>query len=179
MRTSSYSSQKYNNTAGNNVWSTTTLKTYLNNTFYNTLTDEAKSMISAYPFKVGSCAVAITASAATQCIATLTDSAIVGLMDIADYGMSSSSCKGGSYNISAYNTNACKNSTWMAMNEWTLTPVSGSTTNAIRKNSNNANSVAVTTSMATRPVVYLNEDVYITGGSGKSADPYMLEIINE
>ena len=165
--------------AGNNVWSTTSLKTYLNGTFYNSLTTEAKSMIAAYPFNVGGCtSLAIKVTDAVTCTTSLTDSGIVGLTDIVDYGKvaSTAGCRNGTTNLSAttYRTN-----NWLYLSsEWTITPVSSGTTSAIRKTTSTSGvGTTVTTNGSIRPTMYLIEDVYIIGGTGTQTDPYVVKLL--
>ena len=172
-----YAYDKYHSDTTTNIWADSYAKNYLNTTFYNTLTEEAKSMISAYNYKVGKCSATVTASDALTCIATATDSGIVGLLDIADYGMSSTNCKDGTQPVSNYTTTTCRNSSWLVQNEWTITGDLDSATNALRKYSYNVVTAAVNTNNYYRPVVYLNSNVKIVGGTGTSSEPYILKVL--
>ena len=103
----------------------------------------------------------------------------VGLMYASDYGYSvkNSSCNHSSTSLGSYYTTACGGSAWMLKNgkEWTVSP-----------DSSNANYVfyviyyaGVPSSYATygfgvRPVLYLNSNVYITGGDGSINNPFQV-----
>ena len=177
IRSSTYGYDKYHNNTTANIWIDSYAKNYLNTTFYNTLTEEAKGMISAYDYKVGKCNAAVTASEALECIATDTDSGIVGLLDIADYGMSSTNCKDGAQPVSNYTNSTCRNSSWLVQNEWTITADLATDTNALRKYSNNVVTAAVNTNNYYRPVVYLNANVKIVGGTGTSSEPFIVKVL--
>ncbi|MGM9848148.1 MAG: hypothetical protein ACI312_00130, partial [Bacilli bacterium] len=105
----------------------------------------------------------------------------VGLMYASDYGYSvkNSSCNHSSKSLDSYYTTACGGSAWMLKNgkEWTVSP-----------DSSNANYVfyviyyaGVPSSYATygfgvRPVLYLNSNVYITGGDGSINNPFQVSL---
>ena len=105
----------------------------------------------------------------------------VGLMYASDYGYSvkNSSCNHSSTSLGSYYTTACGGSAWMLKNgkEWTVSP-----------DSSNANYVfyviyyaGVPSSYATygfgvRPVLYLNSNVYITGGDGSINNPFQVSL---
>ena len=105
----------------------------------------------------------------------------VGLMYASDYGYSvkNSSCNHSSTSLNDYDATACGGSAWMLKNgsEWTVSP-----------DSSNANYVfyviyyaGVHSSYATygfgvRPVLYLNSNVYITGGDGSINNPFQVSL---
>ena len=66
------------------------------------------------------------------------------------------------------------NTTWLTMEQFTLTASGTSQVKAV--SSSGLVDSAVNVSKATYPVVYLKEDVLIIGGSGTQADPYLLEL---
>ena len=103
----------------------------------------------------------------------------VGLMYASDYGYSvkNSSCNHSSTSLGSYNTTACGGNAWMLKNgnEWTLSPNSSSASSVLFVISNafvysyNANN-----GFGVRPVLYLNSNVYITGGDGSINNPFQV-----
>ena len=103
----------------------------------------------------------------------------VGLMYASDYGYSvkNSSCNHSSISLGSYNTTACGGSAWILKNgyEWTLSPYSSFAyyvfyvsyfAYANYDNAGSGNGV--------RPVLYLNSNVYITGGDGSINNPFQV-----
>ena len=103
----------------------------------------------------------------------------VGLMYASDYGYSvkNSSCNHSSKSLYDYDATTCGGSAWMLKNgyEWTLSP-----------NSSYADRVFYVSGLANvsyynayfnygaRPVLYLNSNVYITGGDGSINNPFQV-----
>ena len=105
----------------------------------------------------------------------------VGLMYASDYGYSvkNSSCNHSSTSLGmgGYDKTACGGSAWMLKNgyEWTLSPYSSDAyrvfyvfSSANVDDSNSYNGFGV------RPVLYLNSNVYITGGDGSINNPFQV-----
>ena len=103
----------------------------------------------------------------------------IGLMYASDYGYSvkNSSCNHSSRSLLSYDKTACGGNAWMLKNgnEWTLSPNSSSASSVLFVISNafvysyNANN-----GFGVRPVLYLNSNVYITGGDGSINNPFQV-----
>lgn len=100
-------------------------------------------------------------------------------MYASDYGYSvkNSSCNHSSRSLLSYDKTACGGNAWMLKNgfEWTLSPNSSSASSVLFVISNafvysyNANN-----GFGVRPVLYLNSNVYITGGDGSINNPFQV-----
>ena len=103
----------------------------------------------------------------------------VGLMYASDYGYSvkNSSCNHSSISLGSYNKTACGGNAWMLKNgdEWTVSPLSSRTSYVLYVGygafvgGNNA-----IAGWGARPVLYLNSNVYITGGDGSINNPFQV-----
>ena len=103
----------------------------------------------------------------------------VGLMYASDYGYSvkNSSCNHSSISLGSYNTTACGGSAWMLKNgnEWTLSPISSFAYSVFYVYfSANVNTDLALEGIGARPVLYLNSNVYITGGDGSINNPFQV-----
>ena len=104
----------------------------------------------------------------------------VGLMYASDYGYSvkNSSCNHSSTLLKSYGTTACGGSAWILKNglEWTLSPLSSYDGYVFRVNDDAdvVYSGGVTFGNGVRPVLYLNSNVYITGGDGSLNNPFQV-----
>ena len=103
----------------------------------------------------------------------------VGLMYASDYGYSvkNSSCNHSSISLGSYNTTACGGSAWMLKNgnEWTLSPYSSNAYYVfiVSDYASVSNDIALE-GIGARPVLYLNSNVYITGGDGSINNPFQV-----
>ena len=103
----------------------------------------------------------------------------VGLMYVSDYGYSvkNSSCNHSSVSLDSYNKTACGGSAWMLKNgnEWTLSPWSSYTAYVFHVDSDaRALYDYAIGGYDVRPVLYLNSNVYITGGDGSLNNPFQV-----
>ncbi len=103
----------------------------------------------------------------------------VGLMYASDYGYSvkNSSCNHSSISLGSYNTTACGGSAWMLKNgnEWTLSPNSSYAYYVFSVIDNAyVNGDLALEGIGARPVLYLNSNVYITGGDGSINNPFQV-----
>ena len=167
---------------GNNNWNRpATLNTYLNSTYYNSLTSEAQSQIVTATYYVGA---VINDNNDMQNQIKLekvtTSSVKVALPTLSEYirACSNTSCKTFSTYSSNYNT--CKNSDWMYGSSilwWTLSPHYSNSNNVFYVHSSGDvyNYRAHTTTYAVRPIVTLSSEVQITGGTGTQSNPYTLK----
>ena len=103
----------------------------------------------------------------------------VGLMYVSDYGYSvkNSSCNHSSKSLYDYDATACGGNAWMLKNgnEWTVSPdssyASGVFTILDRAFVSSSNAIY---GYGVRPVLYLNSNVYITGGDGSINNPFQV-----
>lgn len=100
----------------------------------------------------------------------------IGLMNASDFGYAASATYH-STNLSAYNTVAITSSNWLFSQgeEWTITHSSVDTTDALPVyNDGSIYDNWARLDYDYRPVVYLNENVYVISGTGTEADPYII-----
>ena len=177
------------NSNSTNRWSTATLQTYLNGTYLNGLTTEAQAMVGNAKWNLGGWnSSSIYANQFYQYERGTTVysgrstewTGKIALMYPSDYMYAGdlSKCSKDGLNWNTDQTN-CRDTSWLrntSVHQWTLTP-----------NSSNSNSVfvvrttgylnynfSVTSSLASRPVLYLASTVEITGGDGTSENPFTL-----
>lgn len=146
----------------------TTLYTYLNTDFYNSLSDSAKAKISSSTYYIG---VVDSLDYDAKSMYGLernfykTVSANVGLMSVSDYAFAA-----GLYSNEMISSISSKNS-----NNWLYNNKNELLVNPYLKNSDG--SVTSATSDGTkliRPVVYLNSNVKFSSGDGTNSNPYVL-----
>ena len=104
----------------------------------------------------------------------------IGLMSSSDYGYASSSCYN-SANMDSMNTTTCAGSNWLYGKgaEWTLSQdFSGTSTVFYITSNGNVHGTfyngGVGNGYSTRPVLYLDSNVYVVSGDGSEANPYVL-----
>ncbi len=158
------------------------LNTYLNGTYYNSLTTTAQSQIVEATYYVG--AVTYDNNDIQDQISdekVTTSKVKVALPTLSEYIRANSNkeqCGTFSLNNDNYST-TCKNSDWMfnsTLSWWTLSPNSGSSYALFSVNGYgyvDYNNVSHT-STAVRPAITLSSKVQITGGTGTESDPYIL-----
>ena len=104
----------------------------------------------------------------------------VGLMYASDYGYSvkNSSCNHSSISLYYYHATACGGSAWMLKNgyEWTVSPDSSDANRVFNViyNAEVNNFSFANRGHGARPVLYLNSNVYITGGDGSINNPFQV-----
>ena len=170
-------------TSNSNNWNRpATLNTYLNSTYYNSLTSTAQSQIVSHEWSVG---------AVTYANNDLADQindenskkwkGKVALPTLSEYIRANSNkerCGTLSLNNSNYST--CRTSDWMFDSSvdylWTLSPFSGNSSGVLPVNhyGNVDYHYASYTNFAVRPAITLSSEVQITGGTGTQSDPYTL-----
>ena len=170
-------------TSSSNNWNRpATLNTYLNSTYYNSLTSTAQSQIVTATYYAGG--VTYNNNDMQDQISDekgTTSNVKVALPTVSEYirAGSNTSCK----TFSTYNSNygTCKNSDWMYYSSsswWTLSPNSSNSRYVFYVRYNGSvldNSSAHATSLAVRPAITLSSDVQITGGTGTQSNPYTLQ----
>jgi len=149
---------------------------YLNNDYYGTLREEAKSQIDTHLWNVG------PLLNANQTLETSVSQekaykwrGKVGLINPSDYvkATTNTSCTTTQYN----NTN-CKNNNYMyqsSYNWWTMSPFSYSSSNNAWYvySTGSLNNASADYSGGVRPVIYLTSDISLEG-SGTVSDPYTI-----
>ena len=184
-------------TSSYNNWAGATLKTELNETYLNSLTSEARSMIGNAKYYLGGYSTSdiqkdimyqyerkiqnITSNEFYYGTNPNSWAGKLGLMYVSDYGYATSDeC---TKSLNEYNNITCKTNNWLfnSVGQWLLSHdtsnfgtvfIFGSDGNVY----NNSGSRTWFNSLAVRPTLYLKNDVKITGGSGTSANPYTLGI---
>ena len=187
MKIASIGNRAYDSSS--NDWRSADLKTYLNETYYNSLNSTAKNQIVSHNFSVG--AGYWDYQDNREHTSDLTDQVNaeneqlvnqkVGLATASEYLRShsdTSNCRTMALVNKNYKT--CKNTTWMFNNAswWTMTASTSYSFDvicvlahgAISGMDNRGNN-----SYAVRPVLYLSSKVKIIDGSGTSQDPYIIE----
>ena len=105
----------------------------------------------------------------------------VGLMYASDYGYSvkNSSCNHSSKSLYNYNATACGGSAWMLTNgnEWTVSPYSSYAIHVFYVSEYAyVDYYFASLGFGARPVLYLNSNVYITGGDGSINNPFQVSL---
>ena len=167
-----------------NTWSSSTLNTdILNGTYLNTLGSEWASKIATTSWKVGGMLWSSTNTAKQYYTTELgssssstTYNAKVGLMYVSEYGYAASP---ENWNTALYNygndTNINNNWMFMGVYEWTISRHSGDTYLAFGVGGVGVvGSYYVGSYGGVRPSFSLESSVVLSGGSGSSADPYMI-----
>ena len=183
MRTANAGNRAWDSSNNNNWARPSSLNTYLNGDYYNSLNSTAKNQIVSHTWKIGP---------VTNDNGCLTDNVNsegdirwtgkVGLATVSEYLRSSSNvgmCR--TFALNNDNTGTCANSNWMVNSSynywWTLSSFAGtsSTVFIVYSNGNFRSSGASDTNLgiAVRPVVYLSSSITLSG-SGTSSDPYTL-----
>ena len=172
-----------NSNAGSNNWANSSLQTYLNTTYYNSLTDEAKNMIATNTWYIaGTSSNGFPAGDVYEYErnnATMIWEGKVGLMSMSDYLYAAgSTCT----NYMAYSSDGndirkCKDTNWLftGTRTWMITPSTASTPwERLVETEGYVNGYTATSSLAIRPVVFLKDDIEIVSGTGTTDDPYIL-----
>ena len=162
------------------------LNEYLNGEYYNGLNATARSMVkgdAVYKVGVLKNQSGQTTSTDVSQVKAAKWKGKVGLIDATEYVRAStnSSCTGA---YAYYNTSSCYNNSsshnWMYLNDywWTLSPYSASYSSFLWSvaSSGDFNNDGAHYSTGVRPVLTLNSNIQITGGTGTSSSPYTLSV---
>ncbi len=165
--------EKAFNESESSNFDTSTIKKYLNDEYYNSLNEEAKSYIQMYSYKTkGVSSLEINAFEMLGEEVSQDGSSFVnvGLLSASDYAFASSINNEESLNsLSNVNSN---NWLYTSKNEW-LINIFENTVYSVNEVGNIALSSPLETKLI-RPVVYLNRDVSIVKGDGTKTNPYIL-----
>ena len=179
IRAKSVGDQNWN-TSDSNTWSSSSLNTYLNGTYLTSLGTLANKIATttwkvgggtsaniyssvpktAYQYEVGS-------NAST----TIVDKKI-GLMYVSDYGFAADQ-SGWTTKLSFYESNTSKNWLFLGSNEWTISRISGNTSDAFSVDSTGyvRFNYVTNNSFAARPSFNLLSSTTYVSGSGSMSDP--------
>ena len=198
IRNESIKSDKWN-TSSSNDWINSSLNTYLNETYYNSIKNDYKKMILFSKYYLGNSSSISLRADAMYDIERKNDSSYllskIGLMYASDYGYAASGlCN---EQLEKYSSLVCKDTNWLynlKVDEWLLNSRPG-WSNVVYKVSSSGSidpsdgSVCMGggtcksssngvehLNYAIRPVLYLNKDVKIIGGTGTSDNMYQLSI---
>ena len=198
IRNESIKSDKWN-TSSSNDWKNSSLNTYLNETYYNSIKNDYKKMIVFSKYYLGNSSSNSLRADAMYDIERKNDSSYllskIGLMYASDYGYAASGlCN---EQLEKYSSLVCKDTNWLynlKVDEWLLNSRPG-WSNVVYKVSSSGSidpsdgSICMGSgtcksssngvehlNYAIRPVLYLNKDVKIIGGTGTSDNMYQLSI---
>ena len=184
-----------------NNWVTGTLNTYLNNSYYNTLSSDAQNMIGTAKYYLGGYDMSDEAFTSdimwqyerkneanrtgyyygTNPIMQNNTNKKISIMYVSDYGYGASKeCTNNLYDYDS-SANCITTNNWLDKSEdtWLLPQNSGNSDYAFSVYSggfvDNGDNASYD-EYAVRPVLSLSSNVKISGGSGKSSDPYQLSL---
>ena len=171
-------------TSNNNNWARpSSLNTYLNGDYYNSLNSASKSQIVSHTWKIG------PVKKDNECLTDNVNSegdirwtGKIGLVTVSEYLRSSSNvgvCR--TFALNNDNSGACANSNWIVSSSYgsclTLSPNAGVSNGVFSISGGDgyflATIVANNANYAVRPVVYINSNVTLSG-SGTQNDPYQI-----
>ena len=175
---------------GNNNWDRpASLNTYLNNTYYNSLTSKAQNQIVQHDWSIGK----IT-EGNNNLISQIDEenstkwSGEIGLITASEYIRANSNIKKcGNFNLEANNKKECSNTNWMlniidipkTNYFWTITAYNNSIYSIALISGDDYDYGLVYTDFDIHnpflPVLYLSPNIKITGGTGTQNDPYTIE----
>ena len=160
---------------GSNNWLTASMQTYLNETYYNSLSSIAQSQIVAKDFSIG--AVEINNNFQNTINEELANkwNGKIALPTVSEFirTMSRKNCTTQDIYISTY----CGETSWLPNSYWwTLSPASGTNNYVLAGNRGNIINTTVNTidHYTTYPTIYLSSDIKIISGTGTQSDPYVV-----
>lgn len=157
---------------GGTTYNASTLNTYLNNTYYNSLSETAKNQIANATYKLGG-ADALDINSKEMYYNELSSSdsvtAKVGIMNVSDYSFASGS------QDSIQNIASTNESNWLykGTKEWLINKNNSGEIYTISADGK-IETGTPTEELLIRPVVYLTNNVKITDGDGTASNPYVL-----
>ena len=177
------------------VYNGSTLRTYLNTTYYNVLKDTTKNMIHPTKFDVGtmnyynasSNTIANTVTAEKS--AQEPNASYVATWNVYDFLLASTNCSATTPWTTITKKSGghfpCDVDNWMVYDTtssyeiWFITPYSSGRTRRYMSPANTSNAGSIqyaspTSTRRIRPVTYLKSTVIIIGGTGTESDPYIL-----
>jgi len=184
---------------GENDWTNSTLNTYLNGEYLQSLTDESK--IAKYNGNYNTwhlrgsyaddiyvtdwyLAERITGTSGLEGSAVASTTGAIGLMYPSDYGYAAygDSCNKASTELNNYFAGRCTPVDWLATeyDQWSISPAPASNNAAFCISGGDGWNGEVVTNdvylgIAVRPVLYLEASVEVDSGTGTKLDPYVLK----
>ncbi len=172
--------------AGNsNDYETSDIKSYLNGEFYNSIPTSYQLMIKESTWNVGGndtygeTAYEFYRDNIASPVVNKISTGKIGLMYVSDYGYAALT-NAWITDLHDYDNKTIRDNNWMFnLNsneyEWTIVPNTSYSYNLWYVNSSGyVYSYSANIGSASRPSFYLESDVYLTGGTGTSSDPYMI-----
>ena len=166
------------NSISGTVTKDSSLNTYLNTTYYNTLTETAKKQIANRAFYIGTINTNLANLANTiNQEKTYTWIGNLGLINASDYikASNNSACVSTNY---AYNNVGCKNNNYLYKTNHKVVTINGRNNNSravVYVNTDGKmNNQQANTNSVVFPVTYLKSNVKIIGGEGTQTNPYEL-----
>ena len=179
MKDTSIGNQAWDSSNSNNWARPASLNTYLNSTYYNSLTSIAQSQIVSKDFGIGDVTYDDTNLANTINNENATKwNGKIALATTSEYIRSNSNQSSCGTIQQIWDSTSCGNTTWMYNSTYWLT-LSASSSSSYSvftvsiSSSFDAGSVSI--SDGVRPVLYLSSEVKITGGDGSQSNPFTLE----
>ena len=176
------------NTSGSDWTAPAVVNTYLNETYYNTLTSSAKNMIGNAKYYLGGYS---QLHATTEQLYTyerkITGSEYyryasfnwtgnLALMYVSDYGYARLNCE----TVDVYDLSECDGTSWLDDSEkiqWLLSVAALPFDSAfVTTTSGSIRFSFFTDTNAVKPVLYLKSTIKITGGDGTSSNPYTISL---
>ncbi len=161
-------------------FSNTTLGTYLQGSYFNSITAKDKEMVETVNFPIGSASLEETFASWREKELANTIESTIGLPTVSDYGYATS---GGTTpretcyttKVNAYSQTDCMTNNWMfhSKNEWLLNQNDSNYFYITEEGNINQNTPENT--YQDRPVVYIKTGLSVMGGSGAKTNPYILK----
>ena len=182
MRDASIGNMAWDSSNSSNWNRPASLNTYLNSTYYNSLTSETQSQIVAKDFSIG-----VAKYSDTNLSNTINSenskkwNGKVALPTASEYVRSNSdkSNCGTMQKVWSATSGQCSGTTWMHNNDdwWTVSPLSDDRWLELVRTSGNFDYYGGNANehYGVRPVLYLSSEVKITGGDGSQSNPYTIE----
>jgi hypothetical protein len=161
-------------TNGGSSFNTSTLNSYLNGDYYNSLSTDARNQIENATYYLGgadSLDINSKEMYGDEKTATEYISTNVGLMTLSDYSFASGI--NDTTLISGISSLNASNWLYKGLDEWLINKDSSGAVYYIASDGS-ISTGTVTSEYLIRPVVYLASNIKITGGNGSSASPYQL-----
>ena len=196
IKDTSIGNKKWNETSSNN-WTTSTLNTYLNNEYYNTLSTNAQNMIGTTKYYLGGYNNSNMTSDimwqyerknesnktgyyyGTNPIMQNSANKKIAIMYASDYGYAApKTCSNNLYDYSS-STNCKTTNNWLdkGTSTWLLSQYSGNSSRVFLASlSSYVGNNDVIYEYAIRPTLTLSSNVKISGGNGTTSNPYQLTL---
>ena len=178
MRDASIGKMAWDSSSSNNWTLPASLNTYLNSTYYNSLTSVAQGQVVAHDFSIGKVKHNDTNLSNTINNENATKwNGKVALATSSEYIRSNSNQSSCGTMNEVWNSTSCGSTTWMHNNTswWTLTASSDYSYTVFGVEDGFFFDFDVYDNIEVRPTLYLISDVKIIGGDGTKNNPYVIE----